>query len=571
MAFNKKTITGSRPQLKEKVVQIYELFFMGEDISKDNDNFWDEFFLLKPKTSFIEAEIEKLTIEKLFTLKNNMQVLFLRCIETFEQHHQLRVIFSLKTLTSIISSLYKKCRLDPIFDFTPIIVNPKDTDIIFENLLKKCNLMLCEPECVVVKDLCLQLLLTIVTGTDNLSDNRIICHLMSNSVFESLIEILSNNIYRTYHGCDSILLLTLLMSVESDKQTNPYIVKLSLLDKEDVLNGYSQIIRWSLEEICCQYRSEEISHQSNNTWLNAFTNAVSSMLFVPNTNVEQNIEIPKEIRSISGILISLYKAVHYNRHFMTTLTHCHISNGYEMHPSIKQQTQATAVANLDTIPSTVNQFSNLLVTFFQYCSVVMQDTKTEVNANNSLLCFVILCTMTDDQFANSLMHDVNLQFKVELYRPPNRRYMFMPDKSAKPLAAALLDLMIEFMLGHMMKKLPFDQYMICTTIIHRIICYQKQNSIRLSYNWKDLWSSLIMLLKFLITYEHQLSQEINIFDLGIQVVNIFNLFITYGDMLLPSPNSYDELYYEIIRMHTVFDNIYVLCSSIIFTVALKAK
>lgn len=43
----------------------------------------------------------------------------------------------------------------------------------------------------------------------------------------------------------------------------------------------------------------------------------------------------------------------------------------------------------------------------------------------------------------------------------------------------------------------------------------------------------------------------------LQIVNIFNLFITYGDMLLPSPSSYDELYYEIIRMHTVFDNIYV--------------
>ena len=39
-------------------------------------------------------------------------------------------------------------------------------------------------------------------------------------------------------------------------------------------------------------------------------------------------------------------------------------------------------------------------------------------------------------------------------------------------------------------------------------------------------------------------------------MNIFNLFITYGDTFLPNPNSYDELYYEIIRMHQVFDNLY---------------
>ena len=41
-----------------------------------------------------------------------------------------------------------------------------------------------------------------------------------------------------------------------------------------------------------------------------------------------------------------------------------------------------------------------------------------------------------------------------------------------------------------------------------------------------------------------------------QIVNVFNLFITYGDTFLPNPNSYDELYYEIIRMHQSFGNLY---------------
>ncbi len=41
-----------------------------------------------------------------------------------------------------------------------------------------------------------------------------------------------------------------------------------------------------------------------------------------------------------------------------------------------------------------------------------------------------------------------------------------------------------------------------------------------------------------------------------QTVNMFNMFVTYGDTFLPNPNSYDELYYELIRMHQVFDNLY---------------
>ena len=41
-----------------------------------------------------------------------------------------------------------------------------------------------------------------------------------------------------------------------------------------------------------------------------------------------------------------------------------------------------------------------------------------------------------------------------------------------------------------------------------------------------------------------------------QVMKIFNLFITYGDTFLPSPTTYDELYYELIRMQKVFEDIY---------------
>lgn len=68
---------------------------------------------------------------------------------------------------------------------------------------------------------------------------------------------------------------------------------------------------------------------------------------------------------MSGILIALYEAVHYNRNFMTTLTRCHLSNNYESHPSVVQQTQSVT-NDLDLKLPTDNQFSNLLVTFFQY-------------------------------------------------------------------------------------------------------------------------------------------------------------------------------------------------------------
>ncbi|KAJ7397566.1 hypothetical protein BTVI_134197 [Pitangus sulphuratus] len=61
---------------------------------------------------------------------------------------------------------------------------------------------------------------------------------------------------------------------------------------------------------------------------------------------------------------------------------------------------------------------------------------------------------------------------------------------------------------------------------------------------------------FLMSNETVLLAKHNIFTLALMVVNLFNMFITYGDTFLPTPSSYDELYYEIIRMHQNFDNLY---------------
>lgn len=50
----------------------------------------------------------------------------------------------------------------------------------------------------------------------------------------------------------------------------------------------------------------------------------------------------------------------------------------------------------------------------------MQDNKNESSSANLKLCFLILTCISEDQYANSMMHDSNLTYKVLLHRAPMR-------------------------------------------------------------------------------------------------------------------------------------------------------
>lgn len=69
----------------------------------------------------------------------------------------------------------------------------------------------------------------------------------------------------------------------------------------------------------------------------------------------------------------------------------------------------------------------------------MQDNKNESSAANLKLCFLILTCISEDQYANSMMHDSNLTYKVLLHRAP-MRHRKLPQVSEKPTYFAKTEL-----------------------------------------------------------------------------------------------------------------------------------
>lgn len=560
----------------------------------------DEFFLLQPNLSALEQELNKQTSDQLAGVKENINELFCRCVDILESSdssaHPKRVYNCLLTLAALIHGFFRKASTEQGtgFDVINTLMGFEEAEERMKRLVEFCNRSLTKGavsvdhlvdlsadhqsvlrtnEC--IRDVCLKLWLLLVSGTDHVSQNVLLEYIMiNNSIFEPLVNILSESQLRGRHGNDVVILLTLLVNYRKYEGANPYIVQLSLLADELALNGYSQVISCALIDFCRQYATQNAieaaggvtgqTHSSSSSWFSSLSNIVGNM-FVSDEGVER----VQQIRANNALLLALYEAIHLNRNFITTLAQTQTESSAPPSPSNtlshnQAQQVASAVSANDLKAPILDAMTlsptNLLVAVFQYCSIVMQDHKNESSAANLKLCLLILTCIAEDQYANSLMHDVNLSFRVALHRAPMRHRKIPVDRLSKlqPLAATLLDLLLEFIVSHLMKKFPMELYLLCVGIIHRVLCYQKRCRVRLSYPWKELWSALIGLLKFLVQQEQTLVKRCNIFHLAIQIVNIFNLYITYGDTFLATTNSYDELYYELNREEKVFSEIHAM-------------
>uniref|UniRef100_A0A8D3CJ43 Armadillo-like helical domain-containing protein n=1 Tax=Scophthalmus maximus TaxID=52904 RepID=A0A8D3CJ43_SCOMX len=528
--------SSSKKPLKEKVVLMYDEIFAKEDPAKNNPRFWDELFLMKVNLEYLESKLESVDGEEVQRIQDNINSLFHHCVQALAEEHQIKVVNALQTLCALFRGVHQKNKSASGFDIINMLMGFDKAEQRMKDLMERLDSLLCGDGSESLKSLCLKLLLCLVTVTDNISQNTILEYVMINSIFEAILQILSDVASRGQHGYDAVVLLALLVNYRKYESVNPYIVKLSIVDDEPTLDvSMLQLIVYSQ-----QYKDKEEENQGG--FFSTLTSMVGSM-FIADADEKLSVQTNE------AILLALYEAVHLNRNFITVLAQSHPEIDIPITPTTP--TPMTPTAPLGTTPPSLDmmnnpelpldpnlQTSNLLITFLKYASIVMQDTKDEHRLNSARLCLIILTCIAEPMRHRKKTVDKNI---------PSR-----------PLVCAVLDLMVEFIVTHMMKDFPMDLYLRCVQIIHKLLCYQKKCRIRLHYTWRELWSALINLLKFLLSNETTLLAKHNIFHLALLVVNLFNMFITYGDTFLPTSNSYDELYYEIVRMHQVFDNLYCM-------------
>ena len=115
------------------------------------------------------------------------------------------------------------------------------------------------------------------------------------------------------------------------------------------------------------------------------------------------------------------------------------------------------------------------------------------------------------------------------------------------LAASILDTMIDGINHNLRRRLDVDFYILCVGIILRLISHLSRSRTRLNYHWSELFRSLLALVRFLNTYTSDLKHLNNINVLLDDLVNLIALSLSAGEAFLPSPASYDDLFYKLVE------------------------
>eukprot|EP01111_Echinosteliopsis_oligospora_P013945 TRINITY_DN5145_c0_g1_i1.p2 TRINITY_DN5145_c0_g1~~TRINITY_DN5145_c0_g1_i1.p2 ORF type:complete len:301 (+),score=93.07 TRINITY_DN5145_c0_g1_i1:1058-1960(+) len=234
-----------------------------------------------------------------------------------------------------------------------------------------------------------------------------------------------------------------------------------------------------------------------------------------------------------------------------------------------------ASVEVPSLNSILEEQSKLVPNFITFCSYLFADCNESGGQVLCRLCFLILLIMVENTEIEDAIHDSNTNTTLLIYNKksgatlresstiatsssstsssgntaPLTSSKGAHTASSQGMARIVLDVLNSFMKQNLVKKTNYELYTLCVTVVHRILSYEKKTATRLSFKWKEIWTTLFLVIREAMPSHSPSSDDATqgggakqeALPLCMSVITIFNLFITYGDTFLPSPSDYDDL------------------------------
>ncbi|KAL7063506.1 hypothetical protein AAHC03_02029 [Spirometra sp. Aus1] len=543
---------------KEKVVQIYEKFFLGQDITQGRADFWGEFFLLKVNIKVLCAFFERISQDQLTNLKPHLNRLYGECLSQADDNsHWLRVANALQTADCLVLGVFtlKDVSLPPEARLD-LLLPSESLRLPRKNFVELCSRSISENWPDLLQEIILNSITVLTVASDNITENPFYEWLLEDSVYQLLTSLIATPAFRFRLGPYACRILGILAQRRSEAEVkNLFAARLAHVDDELLLNAISAVASFVLSTSCRKY-SEQI--QAGNGILSSISNLLGNLKVGDGQRQSFGLH--------DGLLLYLSEIVRANPRFpaLFTCSHTHSDPSPASADALSHSNAALDSTAGSGEPTTLApELHNLLADLIEYVSIVMQDIKGVSTFNTCALCFKIISNVTKHPSACSFLYEFNIYFALRLHRVRLRHRKpsaLLQDRSSNnTMAAILLDLLVEFLSTHLMKFFPFEIYGHCLDTCFHLLSHQKEHNIRLDYDWRQLWKALFDLSRFVVKIARPSDSCLKVLALLRKTVGVFNFFITCGDGFLQGPDVYDELYYELIRMASVVEGINEFC------------
>jgi len=159
------------------------------------------------------------------------------------------------------------------------------------------------------------------------------------------------------------------------------------------------------------------------------------------------------------------------------------------------------------------------------------------------LVLIILRVMLEDTGLSKRLCEIAASTRLCRQRPP-----YLPlTKSSRPLAAILIDVMVDCLNHNLRTKLDLTLYLGTIGVLLRTISFLAKTRTKLVYHWPELWRSLLSFVRFLTQYADHLKGLRDTDKLAHDTVNLITMCLTQGELFLPDTNAMDDLLYKIVE------------------------
>ncbi|KAI8826216.1 uncharacterized protein EV422DRAFT_564027 [Fimicolochytrium jonesii] len=562
---------GDQPPLREKVVSMYEELFQGREIpAEDDDEYWQEIFLLKVNTSFLSSVISSASEPELLHLASSISALFTRAIDTLHDRLPLRQGHAAQTMTILFEAVYKKFP-NRSFDVLNVLTGMDNADTAFKTLIANMAFILLKEDSVEARRPVLALAKAIVTASDNLNQNSFNEYFMMNDFFDALIRTITDPLTRTL-AFDASILLAFLCSYNKYESSNPYESRLRDVDDREVLQALEAVCSLACKDSRSKYMALAPDVQPPSAGLFGAIGYVGDVLFRKDSPSSPQLAGTLGCRQLVFVLL-FYECVR-NHRFVDTLAmtfasvmkfgahSSHLAAGAgrlnRSQSDIFSWTRRSSSAG--SYPQLL-QGDSALVDILSFTSYLFQNSRDGRTMLYTRLCLMSLIRLVENPVLCRIVCDINMAVVIRLCR---QRVPHLPPASdtARPVSLAILDVAITFLNHNLTKNLDVTAYTHCITVIHRLLTFiissarvsqiDRPKSSKLTgvvaYHWAQVWHAILNVVRFVVQFrEAFMMKDDLVAELWSQIVSVFNLFITYGDNFLPDSDGLDVLYYEIIR------------------------